>query len=281
MAHNFRNTLAQNCPRAVLFAPSDKVALATKALGTNADAVCLDLEDGVAKAQKQNARAALVDLLDIASQNDKPVFVRVNDTSSPEFAADLGVVPPHIPIVLPKTKARDDIELAARGRQSGVIAMIEDLAALGHLLNDQGTCPDGLIGLALGSEDFCADLGVTPNETLLTHALYDLVKRGGMWGIPVLGMPSSIADYNDIGAFTKAAMAAAHVGAKGAFCIHPAQITALHDGFSPSPEMQEWAAGVIAQASQIETGGTARHPVTGQMLDAPVLEQARALLRIV
>jgi citrate lyase subunit beta/citryl-CoA lyase len=50
--------------RSKLFVPATRPALLPKALGSAADAVCLDLEDAVAESEKAEARAQAARLLD-------------------------------------------------------------------------------------------------------------------------------------------------------------------------------------------------------------------------
>ena len=280
-------------PRSVLFVPADRPDLFAKALASRADALCLDLEDGVAASQKPAARRNIAAAIESATKSGaksgtnhaKPVYVRIN---ADHIDADIAALGGHIvPLIVPKASSHQQLAaIAAHGLP--VIAMIEDLAALQRFLTASAGVKDGATGdarpagvvaLALGTEDLSADLGVMPHSLLLTHALYDLVKLGRLWDVPVLGMPGSIANFTDGAAFDAAIATAAGFGAIGAFCIHPAQIPALNTGFAPSASVRHWADGVIACATQIEQSGVATHPDTGAMLDAPVLKQARDILR--
>lgn len=264
-------------PRSILFVPADRTDLITKALAGDADAICLDLEDGVAPANKAAARAGMVAALDNAAAAQKTTYVRVN-VDRADLAADLAALAGRdVPLLYPKFDPQQ-----ARARRDGLghsyIAMIEDLASLQRCLSYDGGCPDGVMALALGGEDLSADLGVVPNPLLLTHALYDLVKLGRLWDLPVLGLPCSIAHFTDRDGLETAVAAAAALGVTGAFCIHPAQIAALNDGFAPSAASLSWAEGVVALAAKIRADGVATHPDTGAMIDAPVLRQAHRLL---
>lgn len=74
--------------------------------------------------------------------------------------------------------------------------------------------------------------------------------------------------------FHEAAARGAAVGFSGAFCIHPAQVEALHRAIAPSPEKVEWAKGVAAL--DLKSGGAASYK--GQMIDPPVVRQAERIL---
>ena len=74
-----------------LFVPASRPELFDKALASAADAISFDLEDAVAPARKDEARAALRNLLTThhAWPPGKTIIVRVNAYGSPYFEADL------------------------------------------------------------------------------------------------------------------------------------------------------------------------------------------------
>jgi citrate lyase subunit beta/citryl-CoA lyase len=77
-------------PRTYLFVPGDRPERFAKALASGADAVVLDLEDAVAADAKANARAAVNAWAAAADPNDRArAVVRINESGSPEHAADL------------------------------------------------------------------------------------------------------------------------------------------------------------------------------------------------
>ena len=173
-------------PRSVLFVPADRHDLFTKALASRADALCLDLEDGVAASQKPAARrniaAAIESATTSGANHAKPVYVRIN---ADHIDADIAALGGHIvPLIVPKASSHQQLAaIAAHGLP--VIAMIEDLAALQRFLTASAGVkggatgdarPANVVALALGTEDLSADLGVMPHSLLLTHALYDLAS---------------------------------------------------------------------------------------------------------
>ena len=54
-------------PRTVLFTPGTRPDRVAKAIGAGADSVCLDLEDAVPLAEKQDARKHVSEFLNVAS----------------------------------------------------------------------------------------------------------------------------------------------------------------------------------------------------------------------
>src|SRR5258708_34463281 len=85
--------------RSYLFVPGNRPERFEKAWQSGADVVILDLEDAVQSAHKDLARQAVAAWL----KPDRPVYVRINGTSTPWFERDpevagmprgLGVAPP-------------------------------------------------------------------------------------------------------------------------------------------------------------------------------------------
>ncbi len=68
---------------------------------------------------------------------------------------------------------------------------------------------------------------------------------------------------------------AAALGFAATACIHPSQVAVVREGYRPDPERLAWARDVLAAAAT-EAGVFA---FRGEMVDAPVLRQAEALVR--
>ena len=148
-----------------LFAPANSERKAAKALASAADAVILDLEDSVAPAAKDAARAAAARLL--ASGSGRPgLLVRVNPRDTAWYLHDLAAVVPAGPaaILLPKCTGPADLVAldhhlealeAASGRPVGaigVLALVTETAASLRNLDYAGVTPR-LRALAFGAED--------------------------------------------------------------------------------------------------------------------------------
>jgi citrate lyase subunit beta/citryl-CoA lyase len=88
---------------------------------------------------------------------------------------------------------------------------------------------------------------------------------------PIAGVTAAINDPQALLADFSLARACGF-GAK--LCIHPSQVTTVHQALAPTPEQERWAMRVVAA---LESGqGAAR--IDGRMVDRPVFMKARALL---
>lgn len=65
------------------------------------------------------------------------------------------------------------------------------------------------------------------------------------------------------------------MGFGGALCIHPCQVAVIHQALQPSASELDWARRVVAGADD----GAGVFTLDGQMVDAPVILRARALLK--
>ncbi|KAA3629057.1 MAG: CoA ester lyase, partial [Proteobacteria bacterium] len=95
VTHDFR--LAP--PRSILFAPGSRPDLVKKAAAGDADAVCIDLEDGVAAVARDSARGDLRRTVGDVKDAGKPALVRINADPS-DYAEDIEALPPAVDAVV-------------------------------------------------------------------------------------------------------------------------------------------------------------------------------------
>ncbi len=104
-----------------LFVPADRPDRWAKAFAAGADAVILDLEDGVAASAKPGARRALREGRDAIDAAPCPILVRVNARSSDDYSLDLDAVRDLglAGVMLAKAETAADVEAtsAATGRR--------------------------------------------------------------------------------------------------------------------------------------------------------------------
>ncbi len=277
--HDFR----EQPPRSILFVPGSRPELAAKAAAGAADAVCLDLEDGVAAAVKPSARAHLAAMAAQLDAAGMPFMVRLN-TAADEYTADIGALPPTAAaVVLAKAAGADHLAavragLAERGLAAGMIAMVEDIAGIDAFAAMRAGDADGLAGLTLGAEDLAAELMCAADSRAMQHAFYRLLESARRLDVPLLGFPGSIAEFSDLERYRRQVDAGRDMGAVGAFCIHPRQVEVCNGIFSPSPDDIAWAEEVVAALDAAAAAGQGAAAVRGRMVDRPVAIRARRIL---
>lgn len=269
--------------RSMLFAPADNAQRCAKAVRAGADAVILDLEDGVASAAKHAARAALADAVGDVRGQGVAACVRINGAwmlAVEDLRAAVGAQADAI--MVPKVESAHDLCVIAamlaelHGAPLPIIALIETPRGLAQT---QAIADLPFVaGLALGTEDFSLAMGVEPSRAVLDLPARQLALAAAGRGLMVLAVPFSIARFREEEAYRATAGEAAAYGVNGAICIHPKQVTVANEVFGLSPAAREeaqriWAAWEEAQAQGLSVGS-----LDGRMIDLPVAERARKVL---
>ncbi len=261
--------------RSFLVFPGDDDHKRDRALASGADAVVLDLEDGVAPHAKAEARTRLQAF---AAAPGSPVrLVRVNDPSGVNGTADLDVVAglDDVAVVVPKAGLATVVVAAGTGRP--LVALVED--AVGVRDAYELAVHPAVVALAIGSADLTASLGLVPtgDGTELLFVRSQLVVASAAAGIrPPIDGPCL--DVHDSIALEREARLARGLGLRGKLCIHPGQVAGVHLAFAPTLEEVERAHRVVAAWDDILAGGGAVGVVDGMLVDLPVVERARAVI---
>jgi citrate lyase subunit beta / citryl-CoA lyase len=264
--------------RSILFVPPHVERYVVKAIASGADAVILDLEDGVALRDKMSARAAVSSAAPLLSSQGIDVLVRLNSDAS-TLQQDLSYCggPGITGFVLPKVASARQIRhleslmLAQHSRQSLLLPMIETPRALLELAGLLD-CGPRIVGLALGDEDLSAAIGCDPRSETLQLARQLLVLAAAAQERASFALISS--NFSDLDSYRAACQRARMQGLSGGLCIHPAQISVVNEAFTPTAAEIAAAERVLAASSG--DGATA---VDGAMIDRPVAARAAALLR--
>jgi len=251
--------------RTFLFVPANRPERYAKAEAAGADAAILDLEDAVPADAKNDAREALR-----TDFSDRPVLLRVNADRTPWHHADIEYARslPFAGIILPKAEDATSVARFAGEVQKPVIALIESARGLSNARQIAKT--EGVVRLAFGSVDFCADLGSAHERDILLPARFELVLASRLAGIaaPIDGVTLEV---NSAEAASSDAAHARALGMGGKLCIHPAQVEPVMSAFRPSEKEIAWAKTVLAS-------GDGAVSVDGVMVDEPVRIRARAIL---
>src|SRR5579871_2382385 len=115
--------------RSLLFVPADSPAKLAKGLGCGADALILDLEDSIAPARKEAARAGAAAFLEqaVSLQVRPRLIVRVNGFATGLTDADLDAVVPARPDAIMLPKAEGGASVTHVDAKLGVREAIADL----------------------------------------------------------------------------------------------------------------------------------------------------------
>lgn len=282
--------------RSCLSVPGSSASMLAKAPTRGADEVIIDLEDAVAVSAKDEARATVAEALAEPQYEGVRTAVRVNAPRTPwchlDVIAMASLERRPASLIVPKVESADDLAFVDRlldGVEASagldrpplrVQALIETAAGVAQLDEIAGASAR-LDSLILGYADLSASLGRAAGaraELDSWRAIQDLVlvaaRAHGVLAIdgPYLGIKL------DEG-FTAAAARARDMGFDGKWAIHPAQVAALNELFTPSEDEVEHARAVIAALEAAEqTGGAGAVALDGQMLDEAVRVAALRVL---
>ena len=132
-----------------------------------------------------------------------------------------------------------------------------------------------MVALAFGGEDFSAELGAPPTFAALGQACQQVAYAAAGAGVGAMGVPASIGEFRDLGAWRAGLEQARAMGMTGAMCVHPDQLAHANAAFTPSAEETAHAEAVL-EAWDAAVSGVAA--LEGKMIDAPVAARARRVL---
>jgi citrate lyase subunit beta/citryl-CoA lyase len=261
---------------ALLFCPADRPDRYAKALAA-ADAAILDLEDGVGADGKDAARAALAG----ADLDPARVIVRVNAAGTAEHAADIAALrgTGYRQVMLAKTETR--AQLDELGGDWRVVALCE--TPLGVVNAAEIAAAPNVIALMWGAEDLIAAMGGRTSRffdgryrDVARHARSSVLLAASAHGRPAID--SVYVNIPDLDGLSAEAEDAAASGFTLKGCVHPSQVTVVRKAFRADGAQVAWARRVLAAARGAGAQDKGAIKLEGQMIDAPLIRQAEAIL---
>ena len=290
--------------RSWMFVPGHRQRMIEKALALqNVDAIMLDIEDGVASAEKDAARRQIAATLDQVQERAKgpaPVrtparFVRINAIGHERMYADLAaVVRPGLEgLVLPKVETAEQVKvveqvLATREPEAGIpggtvrlLVAIESPRGLFHACLIAASSPR-VLGLIFGAEDYGKELGLPlRREEEARDLIYARsVIANAAAAAHVQSVDGVWTDLQDMEGLRKFALQSRRLGFTGMSSIHPSQSDLINAVFAPTPEEVDYCNQVVKAFEEAQTRGEGSIAFGGQLLDLPIVERARRTLAL-
>jgi citrate lyase subunit beta/citryl-CoA lyase len=281
--------------RSWMFVPGNRERFIQKAKLSSADAILLDIEDGVLPAEKPEARSMIADAL--RQEWHGPLrYVRVNALSTPWLDPDLvAVVRPGLEgICLTKVnKPEDIIEVASRlnalesrhGLENGRVKILAAIESARGLMNSVAIADANprVIGLMFGAEDYALDLGLgAKREREAAELLFArswIVNAAAAANI--LSIDGVFPNLDDPPGLLEDVRQARRLGFTSKSTFNPRQIDIINDVFSPQPEEIEYARKIAAGFRAAEARGDASVAVGGQLVDRPIVLRALRILETI
>lgn len=273
-----------------MFIPGNNPAMMQDAFIYGPDSIMLDLEDSVTMTEKDAARMLVFHALQTIDYGDTEMVVRINPLNTPHGKKDVEAMVKagtHI-IRMPKTETAEEVkeleaeiekvekELGCVGRTK-IMAAIE--SALGVINAYQiAVASKRMIGIALGAEDYCANLKAqrTPEGKELLLARETIIVAARAAGIDAIDTVYS--NLNDMDTFRKEVEFIKTLGFDGKSIINPRQIEIVNEVFAPKEKEIEKARTIIAAIKEAAEKGSGVIAVNGKMVDRPVVLRAQRVI---
>ncbi len=274
--------------RSMLFVPGDQDRMLRKAPTLPADALILDLEDGVAPQDKAVARARIPQALEAGFPEGVRIFIRPNSLATGLLEDDLlATVHPRVDgVVVPKARSPHDLEVVdrvlatleeARGiplKQVAIAVLIETPQAVLHA-EEIVTRSARVVALLFGAEDLAAEMSLSRASAAaaVAYPRAHTALTAHATGCAAIDLVFTAID--DAEGLTAECREGKALGYTGKQVIHPSQLGPVNATFAPDPSQIAWARRILEAYRTAPRGALV---VEGKMIDAPVVAQAERIL---
>lgn len=290
--------------RNMLFVPGSDWAKVRKAAASDADAVCIDLEDSVPREAKIESRLTAIRAFSELDFGARVRMVRINGLDT-EFAyRDLiEIVEPAGQkldlVMIPKVASAGDVLFVDRllsqiewhfrlDRPIGIEAQIETAAGFIAAREIAASSPR-LEALCFGPGDFAASMQM-PSSGIGEFDAHHESYAGHRWHAVMQTIVASAranglrsidgpyANYKDASGFERSCRLARALGFEGKQCIHPHQLPIAKKVFTLGNQEVEQAEEIVKSYERAVARGQGAVGVKGQMIDAATVRLAQVTL---
>lgn len=278
--------------RSLMFVPAHNQKLLDSSVRRDADVLLLDIEDSVPIPDKQRARDNIKEFTKRSDLNGKMLFPRVNDRESGELLRDAYQLTINgiDGFMYPKSTKGEDIYFFGKlletieyekGYPIGTFKIIPLIETTGAVMNIQEictACPNRVIAVAFGCEDFVTDLGGLHDaeglSILSPRALIAMgAKANGV--IPIDTVHIKVHDLVDL---EKNLILSKKLGFEGMLVLNPKELSLVHQYYSPSKEQVDWAKEMVILAEEAEEQGKGVALKDNKFIGPPMVKMAKNIL---
>ncbi len=282
----------QRLRRTMMFVPGNNPGMMADAHIYGPDSIMLDLEDSVTMAEKDAARLLVYNALKSVDYGNTEMVVRINPLNTPYGKKDIeAVVKAGVHVIrMPKTETAEEVreverEIERVEQELGCVGRTKIMAAIESAIGvvnayDIAIASPRMMGIALGAEDYCANLKTqrTPGGDELRLARETIVVAARAAGIDALDTVYS--NLNDMETFRNEVEYIKTLGFDGKSIINPRQIEVVNEVFAPKEKDIAKARAIIAAIKEAEAKGSGVIAVNGKMVDRPVVIRAERTIKL-
>ena len=273
-----------------LYLPGNTPAMMLNAGIHHPDGIILDLEDSVAPERKPEARLLVRNALCQVDFYGCERMVRINQLpmglEDLEYVVAYGL---HL-ILIPKcesaeqvrkvdARTREILKTAGQDREIYLMPIIESCLGV-EMAYEMATASERVVAMAIGLEDYTADLGVPRTEggEESLYARTRLVNACKAAGIQPID--SVYSDVGNMEGLLENVRRSRSLGFEGMGCIHPRQVNLIHQGFAPTEAEVEKAEKIVAAFEEAKARGLGVVALGTKMIDPPVIKRALHTLEL-
>jgi citrate lyase subunit beta / citryl-CoA lyase len=283
-SHTLYTSTRDKFRRSRLYLPGNQPKLWLNAGIHKPDGVILDLEDSVPPNEKDSARHLVRNALRVLDFFGAERMVRINQGDMGFTDLD-AIIPHNVNLVLvPKVESatylkKVDAHIQSIQNKYGLtqsVYLMPILESARGILKalEIAEASTNTVALAIGLEDYTADLGVPRtnegDESFFARSV--VIHAARATGIQAIDTVFS--DVNDETGLRESVLEAKALGFDGKGCIHPRQIRVVHDAFAPTQDEIDKALRIVEAAKMAESKGLGVVSLGSKMIDPPVVKRA-------
>lgn len=278
-----------------MFVPAHNETLIESALRRDADVLLLDIEDSVQPIEnKQIARDNIIKYLKAGKFDNRVIFPRVNDRESGHLLQDIyqlaleGVDG----FLYPKAKKGEDIYFFGKLLETieyekklprhtfKIIALIETPGAVMNIQDICTACPERLVGVAFGCEDFMTELGGqhdSEGQSIFTARAMIAMGAKANNVVPIDTVHIKVHDLEDL---EKNLILSRKLGFEGMLVLNPKELPLVHQYYSPSDEQVQWAKEMLELSEEAVKQGKGVAMKDNKFIGPPMVKMAKDILKL-
>lgn len=280
--------------RSLMFVPAHNERLMNSATKCEADVLLLDIEDSVQpRENKQVARDKIKEYVSQGRFANSRVFPRVNDRESGELLQDVYqlTIPGVEGFMYPKSQKGEDVYFFGKLLETieyekkipvgtfKIIPLIETTGAVMNIQEICTACPNRVVAVAFGCEDFVTDLGgehdLEGTSIFTARAMIAMgAKANGI--VPIDTVHIKVHDLEDL---EKNLVLSKKLGFEGMLVLNPKELPLCHKYYSPSSEEVEWAEEMLRLSEEAVAQGKGVAVKDNKFIGPPMVKMARNILR--
>jgi citrate lyase subunit beta/citryl-CoA lyase len=280
--------------RSLMFVPAHNDKLMESSLRRDADVLLLDIEDSVQPVEnKQIARDNIIKFANEGKFSDKIVFPRVNDRESGHLLQDVYqlTISGIDGFMYPKAKKGEDIYFFGKLLETiefekkipkhtfKIIALIETPGAVMNIQDICTACPERLVAVAFGCEDFMTELGGKHDlESQSIFSARSIIAMGAKANnvIPIDTVHIRVHDLEDL---ERNLIIGRNLGFEGMLVLNPKEIPLVHQYYSPSEDEVAWATEMLQLSEEAVALGKGVAVKDNKFIGPPMVKMANNILK--